>query len=402
VAALGVRELAATACEVLRGWSSAAAVKQLEAAARENGAVRRRALALQTLGRTEHRDAVRVLLSFTFSPSEDVQRAALRALIRQRLRGKDVSTGRALSLSGATAEVKRVYAAELLRAQLLGPAVKNDAGEPIEPERLRLAQAELSACQRRAEARLFGWLSLVCPPEDMQRAQVTLQSDDRKARAFALEVLEQQLEPSLRKQVLPLVAQLPAAEREKNARAALGLAAPTLADLLSALPEPCAGFLCQYLGLRAVHPHKEEQLMSSVLETMFVLRNIELFSQLSSEELRAVAALAEVQRLPPGSVICREGEPGDAFYVLLRGEARVSRSDTLLATLHDGECFGELALLDRGVRKATVTTHGECELARIRADDFNDLLEEAPSIARAMLGILARRTAGLLEQAGKS
>ena len=69
-----------------------------------------------------------------------------------------------------------------------------------------------------------------------------------------------------------------------------------------------------------------------------------------------------------------------------------------MAVLSDGECFGELALLDRGVRSATVTARTDCELARIRAEDFHDLLDEAPSIARAMLLILARRQARALDK----
>jgi CRP-like cAMP-binding protein len=69
-----------------------------------------------------------------------------------------------------------------------------------------------------------------------------------------------------------------------------------------------------------------------------------------------------------------------------------------VATLSSGECFGELALLDRGLRAATVTANRQCSLSRIMDDDFRDLLERCPSIAIQMLAILARRNASLLDR----
>jgi CRP-like cAMP-binding protein len=100
------------------------------------------------------------------------------------------------------------------------------------------------------------------------------------------------------------------------------------------------------------------------------------------------------QRVPAGTEIVREGEPGDFFCVLVEGEARVTKNRKLLTVLGPGECFGEMAYLavDRHERGATVTAAKDSFIVRVRIAD----LEQA-SIAcrshfdRAFIGILVER-----------
>src|SRR5262249_29452703 len=142
----------------------------------------------------------------------------------------------------------------------------------------------------------------------------------------------------------------PTEERFAHARKLLGIGANApLAALLARGQGHAPRWLALYL-LETSPATEDEVRLMSLLETMFVLRTVELFSELATEELRAIASLAERASYASGTVIVREGEPGDSFYVLLHGEASVSRGDKRIATLRDGECFGELALLDRGVR----------------------------------------------------
>jgi HlyB family type I secretion system ABC transporter len=90
---------------------------------------------------------------------------------------------------------------------------------------------------------------------------------------------------------------------------------------------------------------------------------------------------------PFGSVIVREGEPADAFYVLVSGRARVvKRADTgdevSLNSLRSGDSFGEMALLERTTRMATVRASSDVEVVRLDRADFDTLLETTPELKR--------------------
>jgi hypothetical protein len=388
VAALDHRSLGKQAVDVLRSWPAATSIPALASAASPSSARRTRMLALSGLGRMAHGDAVQTLLSFVADPSLDVRRATLRSLLRQRTRGADVSRGRSAAIAAALGEMRLAQWAEVA-----AHAVSRSA---LPKARVESAQRELAFAAQRAEEHLFLWLALVYPREEMFRMQRSVFGKDRQARAFAFEMLEQTLDPALRRELLPW---LRAAQSERLflSTRALGLARDAkLIDVLQKSCDPPAPALARYLGI-PIGPSAQDIAMSTI-ETMFALRSVELFSQLSNEELRAVAELSDTTRFAKDAVIFREQEPGDALFILLRGEVEVSHRGKSVAVLGDGECFGELALLDRGVRSATITARTDCELARIRAEDFHDLLDEAPSIARAMLLILARRQASLLDK----
>jgi HEAT repeat protein/MFS family permease len=390
IAALDQRPLGRQAADVLQAWPVSVSVPALESAAREATTRQRRRLSIAALGRVTHPDAIGSLLRFVTDVSDDMRQATLQALNRQRARGADLASGRDIILAAAKAELGRARWAELCATRL-----SREKGLP--PARVSTAVKELHFVTARAEERLFLWLSLVYPREEMLRSQRSLVGTDRQARAFATEMLDQMLEPSLRNDIVPWV-RGSKGERTVLAERSLSLERRSGAAVaLAATNERTGRWLALYLGLASPQDHPETPTMS-VLETIFVLRTVELFSQLSGEELRAVAELAETTRFEAGNVIVVEGAPGDALFILLRGEVEVSRAGASLATLRDGECFGELALLDRGTRSATVTARTDCETAKIRAEDFHDLLDEVPSIARAMLAILARRTQNLLDR----
>ncbi len=116
-----------------------------------------------------------------------------------------------------------------------------------------------------------------------------------------------------------------------------------------------------------------------------------LFARCNKGDLRIVARHAERVALPEGSVVVCQGEPGNAFYLLLTGTARVERDGVLVTRLGPGDCFGELALLDPAPRAATVTLESPGELAVLGARMFSVLLRELPALSGAMLASLARR-----------
>lgn len=101
-------------------------------------------------------------------------------------------------------------------------------------------------------------------------------------------------------------------------------------------------------------------------------------------------------RMEPGQHLFRQGEPGDAFYTLIDGRLEVYQSDdegrrVVLARLGGGASVGELALLDGGVRTASVVCVAESELKRLRRDDFLESLKTCPELSELTISILGER-----------
>jgi ABC-type bacteriocin/lantibiotic exporter with double-glycine peptidase domain/CRP-like cAMP-binding protein len=103
-----------------------------------------------------------------------------------------------------------------------------------------------------------------------------------------------------------------------------------------------------------------------------------------------------------GSVIVREGEPADAFYVLASGRARVVKQteagdEIALNSLRAGDSFGEMALLERGVRNATVRASSDVEVLRLDREAFDELLAQFPDLKKYFeLQATQRRVANFL------
>lgn len=110
-------------------------------------------------------------------------------------------------------------------------------------------------------------------------------------------------------------------------------------------------------------------------EKLEVLRRSPLFEMLSEAELRVLAGLSRARSYAPTDVVFREGDAGDALFVLARGEVDVvarapSGQDRTLATLGPPHAFGEMSLIDREVRSATVRARSECVALQLGADSF--------------------------------
>src|ERR1700686_1007397 len=89
---------------------------------------------------------------------------------------------------------------------------------------------------------------------------------------------------------------------------------------------------------------------------MQLLRSIPMFSKCNARQLRQIAALTVALELPKGDVLCREGDIGTEFFVIIEGEAAVSVRGRHRATIGPGGFCGEMAILDSGPRVASVTT----------------------------------------------
>jgi CRP-like cAMP-binding protein len=114
----------------------------------------------------------------------------------------------------------------------------------------------------------------------------------------------------------------------------------------------------------------------------------------SQRELAKVAKLANELELPAGHTLIHEdAEVAYSFFVLVDGEAEVRRRNRRVATLGPGDCFGELALILRRPRTATVTLTAPSRLLSISAHNFRPLLMTSPEIQFKLLEALAERLA---------
>lgn len=127
-----------------------------------------------------------------------------------------------------------------------------------------------------------------------------------------------------------------------------------------------------------------------------VLKGLPLFEGMSSRHLRRIPARAK--RHGPGESIVREGDPGNAFYVILDGQVRVDPPKGASVTLKAGDYFGEMALLDGAPRSADITATGEVTVMVIGRAAFQKLLRSEPQMAAVLLRTLATRLRVAQEQ----
>jgi voltage-gated potassium channel len=125
--------------------------------------------------------------------------------------------------------------------------------------------------------------------------------------------------------------------------------------------------------------------------TSFDFGSVWLFSECSRAELRNIAKAAEPVTVAAGTTVCDEGEVGQTFYFIVSGTAAVLRNGRKVAELGPGGYFGELALLDRLPRSATVKAVTDMELLAIAQKDFNKLLRDSPTLTRKLLVATASR-----------
>jgi CRP/FNR family cyclic AMP-dependent transcriptional regulator len=122
-----------------------------------------------------------------------------------------------------------------------------------------------------------------------------------------------------------------------------------------------------------------------------VLAAVPLFDGLTRRHIKRLANLSEVADFMADHAIVREGDPGDAFYVILAGQAKVTTNGKIVNRVLPGDHFGEISLLDGDVRTATVTSETPMTLLMLPRNRFIKALREEPEMALNLLSSLARQ-----------
>ncbi len=269
---------------------------------------------------------------------------------------------------------------------------------------------------------------------------------DPARRANALEVLDSELEPSLRSVVMPFFDDIPLEGKVRHYGVHKLVPAQellsehlrstnpyTLMAALDAVREHRCAFACDailrlrdhhdpalregvLLALAAFDPARARALalemtagevpqvrricahliepeihVYTTVEKLLMLRAAPMFAKIRSEDLAPLAQVAELEPYQVGETIFEAGEVGDALYVVARGKVGISHLGTTFATLGAGEAFGEMSVLDAEPRSATATALEATELLRIGSEEFYEVLREQIEIAEGVIHVLSSR-----------
>jgi CRP/FNR family transcriptional regulator, cyclic AMP receptor protein len=125
------------------------------------------------------------------------------------------------------------------------------------------------------------------------------------------------------------------------------------------------------------------------------LAEVPLFEGLSKQQLRRISSLMTRIDRPAGQVLTREGEHGSEFFIVLEGEVEVRQADRVIATRQPGDYVGEIALLDKRPRTASVVATTPVSVEVLSRREFVSLLAEAPELSEQIMATMARRLAEL-------
>jgi ATP/ADP translocase len=291
-----------------------------------------------------------------------------------------------------------------------------------------LLDEEFLLRRRRAIRRVLRLVELRYDQDAMELVRERL--PDPVRRANALEVLDTLIEPPLRPLVMPLVDEATDEQRLARARALTGPPPDPEAFLREECRHPNPYVV--FLALDALHHHGDcaaveegtrllnhpeplvregaalatgrplpEGQMYSTLEKILLLKRASIFDKVNSEDLAALARVATVAVYAPGETIVREGDAGDALFVIVRGSVGVVHDKQQVASLGPGEPFGEMAVLDREPRSASAVALEETEVLWIGSEEFYEVLHEQVEIAEGVIRMLSNRLRGATAELGR-
>src|SRR5512134_2079718 len=139
-------------------------------------------------------------------------------------------------------------------------------------------------------------------------------------------------------------------------------------------------------------------------ETLEALRSIPLFGRVADSDLEQIASHVIERRYPRNTTIVEEGLPGDYMYILREGRVKVTKlsedgREKILDFLEAGAFVGDMALLERAPRSASVKTLAPVKVLALSRNDFMGLLRKSPDLAMAVIQELSRRLRSVNEQA---
>lgn len=140
--------------------------------------------------------------------------------------------------------------------------------------------------------------------------------------------------------------------------------------------------------------------MYTTIEKVIFLQNVDVFTQVPTNQLAALAAIAEEITVLKNDVVYREHDAPDALYLVLEGEIKLHREDQEIAVAESNEAFGAWALFDDEPRVVQATALTDVRLLRIDKDDFFDLLADNIEVTQSIIKSIVKRLRALAEAIG--
>lgn len=140
--------------------------------------------------------------------------------------------------------------------------------------------------------------------------------------------------------------------------------------------------------------------MLTIIEKVIALQDVDVFSQVSTEELGYLAAIAVEEAHAAGTTIYHERDPATSMYQVISGRVRLHRGDLEINVAGAGDAFGTWALFDDEVRVSAATVVEDATVLRVGKDDFIDLLADNVEITQGVLKALVGRVRGLIGTLG--
>ncbi len=340
--------------------------------------------------------AVAVLLRRLATHEPELRYIVLKALGRQRKHYPDLKFD-----SKVVSDEIAVEASRFIQLARLGILL------PEEGEAAQLLKTAIAETQQLRLEGVFRLLGLLYPARDLHNAYHGVMSGKRLAKANAQEFLDNILTRPHRQLVLALIDDREVEEAWRKAGVDPGEPLRNTEDALDFLGiscDPwlaaCAIFAGGKAGNPAVAPYLEPtgDEMLSPIEKVLILQNVDVFSEVPTDQLAALAAIAREISILSGDVVYRQHDRPDALYLVLQGQVTLHQGAELVTEVGPLVSFGSWALFDDEPRVMTATAAQDSRLLRIDSGEFNDLLADDVRIAKGIIRTVARR---LRELAGK-
>jgi AAA family ATP:ADP antiporter len=221
--------------------------------------------------------------------------------------------------------------------------------------------------------------------------------------AMLLEALDASLGSHEKAELLPLMGDRPLEVRARFAAASLGIPLPDVRQATLALFEESDGLTRMLVAetllesteaadrLASSKDVEDHRKVLNPVEIALHLKSLPLFEGLTARQLMNLANEVREEQHAAGTLVFQEGEPGDCLYLIVEGQVRVTRGETLLREQGPKSFFGEIAVLEGENRTATITTTTSVRFLRLDRCDLLRLMEELPAIAIGICQTLSRR-----------
>jgi CRP-like cAMP-binding protein len=263
-----------------------------------------------------------------------------------------------------------------------------------------LLQSALREQLGRCSERIFYLLACVYDAQVILRARENLLYGAADKQAYALELLDTQLERELKGDCFALIEDLTPSQRLRRLSAYALLRELTRAQWLQELSSPservtewvaeCARYTIDAISGAFERADRGGKAMLSLIEKVIILKKVPIFTGTPDDVLADVARVLDEVEYSAGQKIIEKGDAGDSMYLIASGRVRAHDGDITLNILIEGQQFGETALLDPGPRTASVTALEDTRLLRLDQATLYELMEDRPEVSRGIIRVLSR------------